>query len=148
MLKWTDEMTSGFEDLDRQHRTIIVCIHKLFSACENNAPKDKIFHLINCLDNYVTKHFKVEEAYAEKYDFPKKEILESEHEFFRAVYYRIRYHYTYYDINSGNYRYVYKYALHLNKTLEEWLDFHMNNLDRELIDFLKSKGVGKGKDAA
>jgi len=139
MLKWTKELVSGFEDLDRQHRLVIICVRKLFSAIEKGESSEKILSIIEKFDNYVTEHFETEEKYAEDYNFPKLEELKKEHEFFKSIYYNLRYHYSYYDTTSEEPRYIFQYAIHLTKTLEEWLIFHINTLDQELIDFLKTK---------
>lgn len=139
MLKWSKELICGIDDIDRQHRRVIICIEKLLAACEKNQPREKILPLIEELDNYVTEHFKTEEKYAEDNNFPKLEELKKEHEFFKAIYYRLRYHYSYYDSQAKEFKHLCLYAIHLTKTMEEWLSFHLHTLDKELTEFLNQE---------
>lgn len=139
MLKWSKELFSGIEDIDKQHRLIIICVRDILSACGKNEPNEKILKLINSFDSYVNEHFETEEKYAEFYNFPKIEQLKKEHELFKQLYLNLRYHYHYYNVSSDTFSFVYVYAIHLTKTLEEWLIFHLNTLDKELIDYLKLK---------
>ena len=139
MLNWFEELISGIAEMDRQHRLIISSINEIYAACDKNESKEKLLDLINNFDGYINKHFETEEKYAELYNFPKLAELKSEHEFFKNLYLHLRYHSHYYDVSSGTYTYVYTYVIHLTKTLEEWLIVHLNTIDKELIDYLKSK---------
>lgn len=126
-----------FSNIEMQHKDIDEAVKNIYEACTKPKDKEVILKLIYTLDKYVTEHFKDEEYLAEIVGFPKLEYLKKDHEYFRAVYYRLRYHYNYYDENAKDYKYICMFAIHLAKTLEEWLKFHLKTLDRELMEYLQ-----------
>ncbi len=126
-----------FSNIEVQHKDIDEAVKNIYEACTKPKDKEVILKLIYTLDKYVTEHFKDEEYLAEIVGFPKLEYLKKDHEYFRAVYYRLRYHYNYYDENAKDYKYICMFAIHLAKTLEEWLKFHLKTLDRELMEYLQ-----------
>ncbi len=133
------DLQSMFLLIDKQHKDIRDSVKALYDACLNPDNKDLILELIYSLDKYVTEHFENEEQLAEATGFPYLEHLKKDHDYFKATYYRLRYHYTYYDEETRQYNHVYMFATHLAKTLEEWLEVHIRTLDKELIQYLKEK---------
>ncbi len=128
-----------FLKVEGQHEKINKSVKDIYDACAKPEEKEVVLELIYTLDKYVTEHFKDEEFLAEITGFPKLDFLKKDHEYFRAVYYRLRYHYNYYDENAKDYKYVCMFAIHLAKTLEEWLKFHLKTLDKELVKYLQEK---------
>ncbi|HBG48201.1 MAG TPA: hypothetical protein DDW90_01575 [Cyanobacteria bacterium UBA9971] len=142
-IEWDENFAWGIKEIDDQHKDIIKSVNNLYTACEENTVKEVILDLIEELDNYVTIHFDTEENYAKKFGFEKNIELLSDHAFFKNLYQEIKnyytIHYTENNANSPQYKYTYIFALHLNQTLVEWLNVHLNTIDRELGDFLKGK---------
>ncbi len=134
-----EDLQAIFFKIEDQHKDIVETVGAIYDACAKAENKEVILEFIYSLDKYVTEHFKDEEYLAKVTDFPKQELLKKDHEYFRAVYYRLRYHYNYYDESAKDYKYVCLFAIHLAKTLEEWLKFHMETLDKDLKEFLQEK---------
>ena len=142
-IKWDDSLATGIQEIDGHHKDVINSVNDLYIACEENRTKDEILELIKILDYYIDIHFEAEENYAKTYRFKKNEELFSSHRFFRNIYKEIKNYYTiHYPKNIDDmpkYRYIHMFALHLNQTLVEWLNVHLNTIDRELSEFLKAK---------
>lgn len=143
LLEWDDKYSYGIDEIDDQHKEILNLMKELYGACKKRKIKEFILPLIEQLDFYVTIHFATEEKYAKEYNFDKLNELIAEHEFFKNLYYKIKNYYiketSLEKTNAIQCKYIHMFALHLNKTLIEWLDFHMNTIDKDLGDFLKDK---------
>jgi hemerythrin len=141
-IKLAEQYESGIEEIDKQHQNVILAVKKLYDACESSKGTEEILNLVNELDYYTTVHFNTEEDYAQKYDYPTSlfEQLKNSHDFFKTLYKEVRYHYHYYhDFYSMELEMPYQYALHLQAIMAEWLAFHINMVDKTLLDFLKEK---------
>ena len=130
---WNDKYLTGIEIIDLQHKNIFKCVNNLFDAIEKLKIKEKILELVSGLDFYIVEHFDTEEKYMLELDYPEYLEHKKAHETFKKVYEEIRYNYVYkQDI-------VYVLAVHLNQTMADWLDYHLQNEDQRLADFLKTK---------
>jgi hemerythrin len=133
-LEWTDKYLTGIEIIDEQHKRIFKSVNALFDACEKVEKKEKILELIGHLDFYTDSHFSTEEKYMIKLEYPEYPEHKKAHEYFKGIYEKIRNNYIY---KKGEV--VYILAIHLNQTLADWLDYHLQNEDQRLAVFLKSR---------
>lgn len=131
------ELEFGINELNKEPASINKVLDKLMNAIER-ADKEEVFKRVNELDIYACKYLTKEEYYADISNFPKMKLLKKDHDYYRATYYRLRYHLFYYDIEVRKYKNIYTFALHLASNLKEWLDFHKNTLDEELIEHMKN----------
>lgn len=142
-IEWDETFAWGIKEIDDQHKDVLKAVNELYNACEENTVKENILSLIEKLDSYISVHFKTEEKYAMAYGFKKIDQLMSEHKFFKRIYKEIKNVYKNYSpsktADSQQYKHVHIFALHLNQTLVEWLNNHLNTIDRELGEFLKEK---------
>ena len=134
VLNWDDKYLTGIEIIDSQHKKIFKSINETFDAIEKSEKKEKILELIIRLDFYTTEHFDTEEKYMIELEYPQYTEHKKAHEAFKKIYAEIRNHYTYKKAEI-----VYVLALHLNHTLADWLDYHLQNEDQKLAEFLKTK---------
>ncbi|MFA6988770.1 MAG: hemerythrin family protein [Candidatus Gastranaerophilaceae bacterium] len=137
---WSDEVITGIKDIDEQHKKIVEAINTLYRSIEENEDKDKIIELIESLDPYVNVHFDTEEKYMKQYHYPAALEHKEAHDSFKKIYVEIRYNYHYLgNKSSPQYKFVYILALHLSQIMIDWLNLHLNTLDKELATFLKTK---------
>lgn len=142
-IEWDESFAWCIEEINEQHKDVIKSVNELYAACKNNTVKEVILSQIEKLDFYTTNHFETEENYAKEYGFDKLNELLSAHSFFKNVYREIKNYYTiYFSGDIIEYRYINMFALHLNQTLVEWLNVHLNTIDKELGEFLKNKITG------
>ena len=130
---WNDKYLTGIEIIDSQHKNIFKCVNNLFDAIEKLEIKEELLEKIRCIDFYTTEHFDTEEKYMLELDYPEYLEHKKAHEAFKKVYEEIRYNYVYkQDV-------VYVLAVHLNQTMADWLDYHLQNEDQKLAKFLRTK---------
>ncbi len=132
-----NELYLIFKNIDEQHKKILDTVNDLKEACTKQEVKEKVIKLIQLLDEYVTEHFRDEEYLAKKIGFIKVEGLKDEHNYFRGIYYELCFHYKY--KNNNHNKYYYLFSVYLVQSMIEWLDYHINTLDKELMDFVEAK---------
>lgn len=128
----------GIEELSKEPSSCYKVINDLIENYEKLSVPE-ILQKLNSFDIYVYEFLNKEEYYAEISKFPKIELLKSDIAYYRSTYYRIRYHYIYYDDRLKKFTNVLSYGLHLASNLKEWLDFHFKTLDEELIHYLQEE---------
>ncbi|OGI00962.1 MAG: hypothetical protein A2Y25_06780 [Candidatus Melainabacteria bacterium GWF2_37_15] len=136
LVQWRTEYESGIEEIDRQHKDIINTLNKIYWAIEDNKAEGRIQELLNAFDFYETEHFKLEEDYAEKYNFPRIKELKNSHNFFKTTYKQLRQHY---NERVEIFQPEVQEILHLHSIMNKWLSIHLITLDKELFDFLREK---------
>jgi hemerythrin-like metal-binding protein len=88
--------------------------------------------LLGELYAYAARHMTHEEDVLEQHKYPELESHRLEHQEFRR---RLREYME--DLDSGRT----PIALSLMQFLQEWLESHMDEVDRQYVEFLKAKGV-------
>lgn len=131
-------LEQGIAELSKEPNHIYEILDSLTLQI-NDFNKDKIIEILTSLDLYAFDYLNKEEFYAEISGFPKIELLKSDHNYYKATFYRIRYHFIYFDVETREYKNILQFGIHLAHNLREWLDFHLNTLDEELIGYLKSE---------
>lgn len=77
-IKWTEELSIGVEGIDLQHKEIIALISELARSVEKNDSLDVTLRAIDFLEQYVKKHFAMEERLMESLNYPKDKYREQE----------------------------------------------------------------------
>lgn len=134
IIKWDDKYLTGVEIIDSQHKNIFNFVNMLYTACENMEKREEVLKKIQQLDFYTTEHFDTEENYMEKLKYPDYSAHKEAHKCFKATYEEIRHGYIYKKADA-----VHVLALHLNQTMADWLDYHLQNEDQKFAEFLKGK---------
>lgn len=129
-MDWREEYESGIKPIDDQHKHIVSFMNTLYYAVENVSTEQEISVLIRELDTYVTAHFRLEEFYGEKYDYPGLKKLKESHDFFRLIYQELR----------TDYQYTFNIS-HILAVMNEWLVFHLNTQDKALLEYLREKNI-------
>jgi hemerythrin len=89
-LKWDEKYSVKVVELDDQHKRLIDLINKLYKAYLNSKNEDTLsasikeldtqFNVLEELMKYTIYHFKTEEKYLLKYQYPGYELHKREHE--------------------------------------------------------------------
>jgi len=67
---WKPEYNLGIHIVDEQHRGIVSIINSLYYAIQNKGGGSALKPVMNMIHEYTRIHFKVEEEFLEKCDFP------------------------------------------------------------------------------
>lgn len=127
-LVWTDDLATGIDIIDSQHRRIVNMINELHDAAKGKE-REAIANVIEELVDYTLSHFAFEESLMEEagYQFmrPHKKV----HELFvkRVSEYRMRF-------SVGE-----DIADELNNLLSRWLFNHIKNDDAAYVSAVKSQ---------
>ncbi|MDD2700601.1 MAG: bacteriohemerythrin [Sideroxydans sp.] len=80
-LHWSNELDTGIEVIDKQHRRIVDLINELNAANEGGDPA-VINHVLGELVDYTLSHFSFEEELQEKANYPFYKAHKRVHEIF------------------------------------------------------------------
>ena len=115
---------------DFQHKQLIDLFEKIKEARSNSTDKNLYRYTIAFLAMYVNHHFKLEEAYMKKFDYPGMAIHQKEHrEFIKEL--KI--------FKTENEEYSGKGSDELVKQMGEWILNHILEDDQTLGTFLLDK---------
>jgi hemerythrin-like metal-binding protein len=131
-VEWGKQLETGIPPLDNEHKDIITCINHFFDACDAGGGVDEISQLYAKLDNYTKKHFSYEENLQRINKYPGLEVQQQQHAQFLAELSELKNELD----TSGSTR---KLTVMTKGKLIRWLNHHINSLDKEFIDFLKTK---------
>jgi len=85
-LEWTDNLNTGIQVIDRQHRRLVALINRLNYAHTGGASKDELGRVIDELLDYTQTHFAFEEAMLEDVSYATLTKHKAEHaQFIRQV---------------------------------------------------------------
>jgi hemerythrin len=78
---WSSDFEVGVELIDRQHRELIDRINKLLAGIREGRGREETFGLMRFLQEYVVEHFRAEEGFMLRHNYPEyaahKEIHDS-----------------------------------------------------------------------
>src|SRR5208283_2122049 len=121
--QWTEEMSSGFEEIDREHKEFIALIQNLFDTVDGKEGFQQVGMTTDFLRKYIVKHFQMEEGYMEAYGYPCIDDHKKQHQKFIEdfeVYQKRFYH------NIADHRMV----MEIKGWLYKWLDKHISITDK------------------
>jgi len=79
LIKWTNEYSVGIEEIDNQHKGLIIVINELFSLMSEGKAQSKLIDIFDYLTDYTKKHFKAEEDMMLKYSYHEFDQHKLEH---------------------------------------------------------------------
>ena len=130
--EWTDELSVGVEEIDKQHKELILLDHKLFDMVNRKDNLRQVGMAIDFLREYIIEHFQLEERYMEKYDYPDREKHKGQHQEF------INDFKTYENIYYENIVEPHM-VLELKILIYNWLVRHVAKTDKDMGTFFKQK---------
>ncbi|MFC2104815.1 hemerythrin domain-containing protein, partial [Bacteroidota bacterium] len=70
IIKWSDDYSVGINEIDNQHKGLVIIINELFNLISEGKSKNKLEEIFNHLTDYTKKHFTAEEKMMEKFAYP------------------------------------------------------------------------------
>lgn len=133
--QWSDELLTGADDIDAQHRELFFRVNALLQACTQQKGKDEIGNYLQFMMDYAAFHFAAEEREMTTHRYPRLAEHEAEHEEFKK------------RINELN-REFREFGASIHVVLlavrasGDWLVKHVRGTDRKMAEFLKKKDGG------
>ena len=134
MLKdWSDDYLIGVDEIDEQHKGFFEAAHRLYDYILNCEGEKVVEESVEFLRDYAGKHFRTEEAFMEKHNFPGLEAHKKLHaDFFGGL-----------DMLTEDLR-VFGPSQHLaDRALEiaqDWLIEHIAEEDAQYASYVKGRG--------
>ncbi len=131
-VQWSEDLSSGFKEIDDQHKELINRVNKLLDACNSGKGRQEIGDTLNFLSDYVVEHFNSEEKYMKQYNYPGLNEQIEQHKYFVGYVGELK---NEFDKNGPSISLTMK----LSKNLVEWLVNHIMKIDKKAGAFLKDK---------
>jgi len=128
-LNWDSTLSTGIGNIDDQHKELFNFINKLTYAMKEKKSKDEIIKALNCLEEYMIKHFNEEEAIQKQHNYPKFSIQHNQHEEFKSELQRLRNTFETTGISS-------LFAITVQQKIFKGCRKHIIDLDKDLGEFL------------
>lgn len=131
MIEWNDDLTTGNETIDEQHRELIDRFNGLLAACNQGKGKTEIKSLLQFLGDYVRSHFAMEETLQLRYKYPEYSLHKQEHVDFINRFRNLQNQFN----DEGA---TLSLVIQTNQTMVDWLIRHINGTDKKLAAFLRT----------
>ena len=135
-IAWSDDLETGNDAIDSQHRQIFKLTSDLVEACESNKGHEVLGEALNFLASYTVKHLADEEALQVEHDFPDYENHKKFHEAFKEKVVELIRQYQA-DSTSVDLR------AQINSTIIRWLLQHIKREDFKIAEHIRKTAGGK-----
>lgn len=132
--KFSDDLITGNEMIDNQHKELIEKINNLVRACEERSDKSGAVKMLNYLADYTEYHFKEEEGLQESIGYPGIEEHKKKHEELKQTVQEL--HDMLEEEEGPSEAFVQK----LNEKVTEWLYYHIQTFDRSVAEYKFMRG--------
>lgn len=126
MLWWTDDLKTGVDNIDIQHKTIFEKAHDIFDLGEEVEIKELKSVFVFFMD-YATNHFIEEEALMSDYNYEDLEDHRSQHDYFMD---KVRGLYSRLEEDEGS---ICEVLESIKVLTIEWLANHINGSDKKFV---------------
>lgn len=130
-IEFDESLYTGDAMVDEQHRTLIGMFNELHAASQENRSAEAVAPLLEQLHDYTIEHFTAEQNLMIRTRFPADEML-SHVEQHGELTQKVRQLIT--DYRSGGFATI----LPLATLLQEWLATHIRQLDRRVVEHVRS----------
>ncbi len=128
---WTEKLKVGVNLIDEQHKTLFAFSNDFFEACNQQKGAEQVGKALKQLDDYVIKHFKEEEQYMAKINYPRIENQKAAHKAFIDKLTTVKKDYETSGATSL------KVRLETIKIISDWLINHVSIEDKKIGEFSK-----------
>lgn len=129
-IEWNDDLATGVDEIDNQHKELFKRINSLLDACTQGKGKGEVGKVLNFLEDYIVAHFNAEEAIQKKHSYPEYEPHKALHDEFRKNFAELK---KQFEKEGAGLPLV----LRTNRTVVDWLINHIGRIDKALGAFLK-----------
>jgi len=128
---WTPALSVGVENIDSQHKIWFEKADQLFEAGKTGKSKEVIAQLFDFLDDYTKQHFRDEEAYMTKINYPEIAEQKKLHQNFIIELAKLK---ADYQESGGNISLI----INANQMIVNWLTKHISTMDKKIGTYAKT----------
>ncbi len=132
LIVWDNHYSVGFELFDSQHKQLIEMINELYASFLSGEAHKKAVDIVSEMIKYTDYHFKSEEKYFDKYNYPFTEEHKEIHKSFvnKAV-----------ELKEGLESGKVTVSYDIMNFLRQWLIEHIMGEDKKYETFFKEKNI-------
>lgn len=135
VIKWTEQLQLGIDEIDDQHFELITRVNRLIIAHHNDENKVVIEELLAFLKSYVIEHFGSEEHLQRQYHYPEYENHRKEH--FSFVQMVVEFEHAFKNTHACSINGDCKnLLLDMNLKLSDWVVNHIGHSDRKMAEHI------------
>jgi hemerythrin len=131
-LEWNDKYSVNVKEIDIQHQEIFKITNKLLNSMADGTGDEIVGDILQNLADYIVAHFRTEEYYFDKFNYPKSNSHKEEHQTFVLKVSEFKK-----SFEKG------RKNLYLDVTnfILNWLMSHLLLSDKEYAKFFNEKGL-------
>ena len=130
-IEWRENLATGNEDIDSQHKELFNRFNQLLEACNRGKGKDEVGNLLSFLSDYVKSHFSAEERLQVNCNYPFYRDHKQMHDDFIGSLKKLQD-----EFNSEGAGIA--VVIQTNKLIVDWLVKHISGTDKELANYLRT----------
>lgn len=138
LIKWSEDLSVNIPIIDEQHKKLISYLNELYTHMKVGKGREIIGDTLTKMIEYTKFHFKTEEDFFEKFNYPDREDHEKEHKNFIDKVNKI-----YNDFNNGilstSITTITSTVIDTFNFLYQWVSNHIKKIDKKYEPFLKDK---------
>ncbi len=131
-INWNDSLSVGVEKIDQEHKVLVGIINNLSDAMKQGKGKEVIGKTVDGLIDYTVDHFKNEEMYFNKFNYPKKTDHIKEHQSFVG---KVS------EFKEGFATGKLSLSIEVMNFLSDWLQKHIKTTDKKYTALFNEKGL-------
>jgi hemerythrin len=129
-LEWSQELETGNETVDAQHKMLFSYVNDVIGVCENDDEADKIQETLAFLIHYTVQHFQDEEALQLECGYPEYEWYKWLHEDFKEKATALAQRFT----QSGSSA---ELCNDVKEVVVSWLMNHIRGEDKKIGEYIR-----------
>lgn len=131
-VEWSDDLLTGIDEIDDQHRELFQKINKLLEACRRHEGKLEVGQTLRFLEEYAQEHFYLEETSMKEYDYPGLTEHALRHREFINNFVKLHSEFHKHGPSLS-------VVIEANQMMAQWLCDHIRTVDQEMAGFLRDK---------
>jgi hemerythrin len=135
--EFPNDLNLGIGELDDQHQAFFMNMVGLRRALtEGLGGRDKLMKTLRYLDTFIDEHFRAEEEFMRRHNYPGILVHRLDHEKFAKTVAEFKKKALDLDARGEVLSFL---ALEIEHGLEKWLEDHIRKLDRKMADYLRER---------
>jgi hemerythrin len=129
-IEWQEELATGIEHIDEQHKGIFARFAAFTTACNDGSASEDILNFLEFLEAYTRDHFRDEEKALLEAGYPELAIQQKSHKMFLNEIADLKGKVSENGTEMAE-------IMEMKRLLIRWLIQHIKHLDMAYVGFLK-----------
>lgn len=131
-IEWQDDLVLGIPEIDEQHQEMFRRFAAFSDACQEEQGREQLMELLSFMQLYAQNHFASEERLMAEYAYPGADEQKLHHAQFKRDLEEFAE-----KVSAGGP--TQELALSVKGKLIRWLIQHIRELDRQMVEFVKTR---------